>query len=144
MWLPGPPRSGGRNSRPIRKNDRAGLNTASLGVRPPSNQALAVELAQVRERLALTEQAAKAAAEQHAAELARMNATVEAERTRHQQEAEQQRSSIETERDQAQKAAAEARERAAGLAGKIEAIQAQNTILLARLTPLALAPNKTT
>ena len=53
------------------------------------NQAQAVELAQVRERLALIEQTAKAATEQHAAELARMNAVIEAERARHQQENEQ-------------------------------------------------------
>lgn len=64
------------------------------------NQAQAVELAQVRERLALTEQSAKTAAvqhtktlqtmtEQHAAELERMNASIEADRARHQHEANQ-------------------------------------------------------
>lgn len=52
-------------------------------------QAQAVELAQVRERLAVTEQTAKVVAEQHAAELARMATTMEAERQRHLQETEQ-------------------------------------------------------
>ena len=74
-------------------------------------QAQAVELAQVRERLAVTEQTAKVVAEQHAAELARMATTMEAERQRHLQETEQLRvdlaqqmkASLEvaTERDQA-------------------------------------------
>lgn len=130
-----------------------GLQTKLTAVQAAS-QAQAVELAQMRERLALTEQAAKAATEQHAAELARMNATVQDERTRHQQEAEQLRTELSEQKratqaataecDQAQKAAAEARERAAGLAGKIEAIQAQNTVMLARLTPGATTPNKAT
>ena len=61
-----------------------------------TNQAQAVELAQVRERLALIEQTAKAAGEQHAAEVGRMNAAIEAERIRHQREAAQ----IREERDQ--------------------------------------------
>lgn len=47
------------------------------------SQTQAIELAQVRERLILTEQAAKAAAEEHAAELGRLNAGFEAERTRY-------------------------------------------------------------
>jgi len=51
------------------------------------HQAQAVELAQVRERLVVTEQTAKGSAEQYAAELVRMTTTIEAERTRHQQEA---------------------------------------------------------
>lgn len=59
-----------------------------------SHQAQAVELAQVRERLALIEQTAKAATEQHAAELARLNASIESERQRHQQEAEQLRAEL--------------------------------------------------
>ena len=79
-------------------------------------QAQAVELAQVRERLAVTEQTAKVVAEQHAAELARMATTMEAERQRHLQETEQLRvdlaqqmkASLEvaTERDQARAALA--------------------------------------
>ncbi len=63
-----------------------GLQT-KLADSQATGQAQAVELAQVRERLTLTEQAAKTATEQHAAELARMNASIETERTRHQQEA---------------------------------------------------------
>lgn len=62
---------------------------AKLAEVQTSNQAQAVELAQVRERLAATEQTAKVVAEQHAGELARMAATVEAERQRHVMEAEQ-------------------------------------------------------
>ncbi|APW46843.1 DNA-binding protein [Rhodoferax antarcticus] len=57
-------------------------------------QAQAVELAQVRERLAVTEQTAKVAGEQHAAELARMAGTIEAERARHLKEAEQLRAEL--------------------------------------------------
>ncbi|PIZ23099.1 MAG: kfra protein, partial [Comamonadaceae bacterium CG_4_10_14_0_8_um_filter_57_29] len=54
-----------------------------------SHQAQAVEFAQVRERLVMTEQTAKVAGEQHAAGMVRMTTTIEAERTRHQQESEQ-------------------------------------------------------
>lgn len=72
-----------------------------------AQHAQAVEFAQVRERLALTEQTAKAAeaqhaqalkttTEQHAAELARMNAAIEADRARHQQEADQLRAELAT------------------------------------------------
>lgn len=50
------------------------------------SQAQAVELAQVRERLALTKQATKAATEEHAAEIGRLNAGFEAERGRYQSE----------------------------------------------------------
>ena len=53
------------------------------------HQVQAVELAQVRERLSLTEQTAKATVEQHGIELARMSAAIEADRTRHQQESDQ-------------------------------------------------------
>ena len=59
-----------------------------------NHQAQAVELAQVRERLALIEQTAKAATEQHAAELARLNTSIESERQRHQQEADQLRAEL--------------------------------------------------
>lgn len=52
-----------------------------------TSQAQAVELAQVRERVTLTEQTARTAEVQHAAELARMNAA-------HQQEAEQLRAEL--------------------------------------------------
>lgn len=85
---------------------------AKLADLQTSHQAQAVELAQVRERLAVTEQAAKVVAEQHAGELVRMTATMdaaeeqhaaelarmavnsEADRQRHLQEAEQLRSEL--------------------------------------------------
>ena len=73
------------------KLDEAASTAAALEKRladsQASHQAQAVELAQVRERLALIEQTAKAATEQHAAELVRLNASIESERQRHQQEA---------------------------------------------------------
>jgi len=62
---------------------------AKLAELQTSHQAQAVELAQVRERLAVTEQTANVAGTQHAAELARMTATIDAERTSHQQDVEQ-------------------------------------------------------
>ena len=68
------------------------------------SQAQAVELAQVRERLTLTDQAAKAAAEEHAAEIGRLNAGFEAERSRYQSELAGQKKAfheIVTERDAA-------------------------------------------
>lgn len=83
-----------------------------------AQHAQAVEFAQVRERLALTEQTAKAAeaqhaqalkttTEQHAAELARMNAAIEADRARHQQEADQLRAELAEQKKANQAAAAE-------------------------------------
>lgn len=62
-----------------------------------AHQAQAVELAQVRERLAAAEQTGKAAAEQHAAELARLVTAAEAERTRYQVEAAQVREDMASE-----------------------------------------------
>jgi colicin import membrane protein len=53
------------------------------------NQALAVELAQIRERLSANEQSAKVAAEQYAAEMDKMNNALEAAQTRGGQAAEQ-------------------------------------------------------
>ncbi|WP_439333443.1 DNA-binding protein [Xanthomonas cissicola] len=155
-----------------------------------AHQAQAVELAKVRERLALAEQTAKAAAQEHAAELAERDqaradlATVKAkaevaeqvakaaaqehattlaerdaacaELVKAQAKAEaaeqaqqEQRKAAATEahrqaerytvaqaeRDEALKATADARENAAKLAGQLEAVQAQNAALLARLTP---------
>lgn len=72
-----------------------------------ASQAQAVELAQVRERLALTEQTAKTTSEHHAGELVRMNSTIEAERTRHQQEIEQLRTELAEQKQASQAAAAE-------------------------------------
>lgn len=68
------------------------------------SQAQAVELAQVRERLTLTEQAAKAAVQEHATELGRLNAGFEAERSRYQSELAGQKKAFQdsvTERDAA-------------------------------------------
>lgn len=68
------------------------------------SQAQAIGLAQVRERLALTEQAARAAAEEHAAEIVRLNAGFEAERSRYQSELAGQKKAFQeivTERDAA-------------------------------------------
>ena len=62
---------------------------AKLAELQTSHQGQAVELAQVRERLAVTEQTANVAGTQHAAELARMTAAIDAERTSHQQDVEQ-------------------------------------------------------
>ena len=67
---------------------------AKLADLQTAHQAQAVELAQVRERLTVTEQTAKVSADQHAAELARMAGAIEAERTRHLQEAEQLRTEL--------------------------------------------------
>jgi chromosome segregation ATPase len=83
-----------------------------------TSQAQAVELAQLRERLTVTEQSAKAAeaqhaqalksaTEQHVGELARMNAAVEVDRTRHQHEVDQLRYELLEQKKAFQAAAAE-------------------------------------
>ncbi|EHU9812066.1 DNA-binding protein [Escherichia coli] len=79
-------------------------------------QAQAVELAQLRERLAASEQAAKVAAETHARELELAHSETK---------------TVRAELDVARREAAEARESAAKLAGQLEAVQAQNATLLA-------------
>jgi chromosome segregation ATPase len=82
------------------------------------SQTQAVELAQIRERLTVTEQAArasevqhvqslKAMTEQHTAELDRMNAATEADRNRHQQEADQLRTELVEHKKTAQAIAAD-------------------------------------
>jgi len=69
------------------KLDEAQANAGTLDKRLAdslaTSQAQAVELAQVRERLAQIEQASKQSSEQHAAEVARLNDGIEAERQRH-------------------------------------------------------------
>lgn len=105
------------------KLDAEGLEK-KLAALQISSQAQAVALAQVRERLTATEQSAKTAGEQHASELARMNAVIEAERTRHQQEAAQLRAEV-AEQKKASKEAGTAREEAAKLHGQVEAMQTQ-------------------
>ncbi len=87
-----------------------------------NSQAQAVELAQVRERLALAEQTAKAAAEQHA-ELTSTLAKVQAER------------------DGARSETATAREDAAQLRGQVQALQAQTAEQLRTLVAFH-APEK--
>lgn len=102
--------------------DAAKANTDELETRladtQKAEQALAVELAQVRERLLQTEQTAGRAGEAHADELARLHAATDAERTRHQAELEGTQKAIQTatlERDQtrAELAAAKAKAGAA-------------------------------
>lgn len=69
-----------------------------LGDLQVAHQGQAVELAQVNERLASAEKSAKLAAEQHIAELARVNAALDAERQRHQVESGSLRGEIERQR----------------------------------------------
>jgi len=70
-----------------------------------TSQAQAVELAQLRERLAAAEQSAKASSEQHTADVVRLNAAFDVERERHLQEIEQQHTEL-AEQKQASKTAA--------------------------------------
>lgn len=88
-------------------------------------------------------EAAHAAAEGVRSELVRVQATLEAQAQAHAdhrkmtaaevQRLGEQLTNAQIERDQAAKAAAEARERAAGLAGQLEATQGQNAALLAAI-----------
>lgn len=85
------------------KTAASGLEKLLVDVQAVS-QAQAIELAQVRERLTLTEQAAKTAAEEHAAEMGRLNAGFEAERIRYMGEIAEQKKAAQdsaTERDKA-------------------------------------------
>lgn len=88
-------------------------------------QGQAVELAQVRERLALTEQTAKTTIKQHASELDRMNAGIQSDRTRHQHEVEQLRVELAEQKHATQSAAAELAIAKAKVAASIEAHQEQ-------------------
>lgn len=78
--------------------DEAALQVSALETKlaelQTAHQAQAVELAQVRERLAVTGQTAKVSGEQHAAELTRMTAALEAGQTRHLHEVEQLRAEL--------------------------------------------------
>jgi chromosome segregation ATPase len=85
----------------------ATIAARSEGGMPATSQAQAVELAQLRERLTVTEQTAKAVEAQHIAELARMNAAIEADRARHQQESEQLRAELAEQKKANQAATAE-------------------------------------
>jgi colicin import membrane protein len=107
-------------------------------------QALAIELAQVRQKLTVNEQTANAMVEQHAAALDRMNASIETERTHSSAEVAQVRieleraglrASAEIEAAQAATEAARmesnaAREHGAKLSGMLEAKQLQITDLM--------------
>ena len=99
---------------------------AEVGRLKQANQAQAVELAQVHERLTLTERAVKTAEEQHAAELARLNASIEGERAHYKQEGEQIRAEI-AEHKQAVKAAVADRD-------QVRAELATNKAEIGRLT----------
>lgn len=69
-----------------------------------AHQSQAVELAQLRERLTLVLQAGEKVAEEHAAELTRLNASIETERARHHAEMDEVKKAIQAaagERDQA-------------------------------------------
>jgi colicin import membrane protein len=98
-----------------------------------TSQAQAVELAQLRERLTVTEQTAKTVEAQHTAELARMNAAIEADRARHQQEADQLRAELakaevaDQARQEQRKTAEREVQRAADRIAKAEADQVQAT-----------------
>lgn len=77
-----------------------------------ASQAQAVELAQVRERLALTEQSAVKAAEEHTAELDRLNSAIESERARHRADLDEAKKAIQvatSERDEARNGLATAK-----------------------------------
>ena len=80
------------------KLDEAEINGVTLSSKLDSlqeaYQAQAVELAKMQERLTFSEQAAKTAHEQHAAELVRMSAAADAERARHQEETEKTREEL--------------------------------------------------
>jgi predicted nucleic acid-binding Zn-ribbon protein len=79
-----------------------------------TNHAQAVELAQLRERIAVAEQSARTAGEQHVAELTK----------------------AEADQETARKDAATAREAAAKLGGQLEALTTQNAALLSAIKPL--------
>lgn len=101
---------------------------AKLDVSQESNQAQVVELAQLRERLDVTEQTSKTASEQHEAELARMNSTIEAERTRYQQDIEKLRTELAAEKHSSHAAGTARDQFRADLAtavAKIETIEQQ-------------------
>ena len=104
---------------------------AKLAELQASHQAQAVELAQVRERLAVTEQTAKGSAEQHAAELTRMEAIEQArQEQRKAAELEAKRAAerlakAEAGQEKAHQEASAAREDAANLRGQVEAMKTQ-------------------
>ena len=91
--------------------DKAGIQGADMEAKlaelQTAHQAQAVDLAQVRERLAVREQTAKVSADQHAAELARMQTAIDAERQRHLRDVEQLRLDLTEQKQASQVVAAE-------------------------------------
>lgn len=72
-----------------------------------TNQDLSIELAHARERLAVIVQSSKTAADEHIAELNRLNAGIDAERTRQRQEVDQIRAELAEQKKISQAVAAE-------------------------------------
>ena len=101
------------------KLDEAGSQTEGLEGKlielQAVNQAQAVELAQLRERLTVTEQAARTASEQHEVALAGHKRVAQA---------------LTAERDQVRQQAGVAREEAARLKGQVEVLQSQTADLM--------------
>ena len=108
------------------------------------------ELAEARSKAAIEIEAANAATEEARAALVKVQAKADAQAEAHAEQRKQaateaQRmadmlSKAQSDRDDAAKTAAEARERAAGLAGQLEATQSQNAALLATFQPQEAAP----
>lgn len=106
---------------------------------------LRAENAEVRQKVAGEINAAQAAAEATRLDLARVQAKAEATEQAHVEQRKQaaaeahraveRLTKTQAERDDAARAVAEARERAAGLAGQLQAMQEQNAALLAALKP---------
>lgn len=102
---------------------------------------LRAEQVEAQKKAASEIEAAHAATEATRAELVKVQAKAEAQAEAHAEQRKQaaqeshraaeRLTKTQTERDEAQKATAEARERAAGLAGQLEAVQQQNAALLA-------------
>jgi colicin import membrane protein len=111
-----------------RAHQEADQARAMLAEQQHAAQVIAVERDQTKAELVKAQASAEAQAEayQEQRQMAAQEAARQAERY----------TKAQAERDQAQQAAAEARERAAELSGKLSAIQEQNAALLARLTPV--------
>ncbi len=105
------------------------------------------ECDQVREKAAAEVEAAQAAADTVRVDLVKLQAKAEAIEQAHAAQSKQAGADLhqaveritqaQTEREDAAKAAAEARERAAGLAGQLQAVQEHNAALLAVIKPQA-------
>lgn len=105
------------------------------------------ECDQVREKATAEVEAAQAAADSVRVDLVKWQAKTEAIEQAHAEQSKQagvdlhqaveRMTQVQAERDDAAKAAAEARERAAGLAGQLQAVQEHNAALLAVIKPQA-------